>query len=312
MRLTSMLATAMLVASTMIVVTAGAASADVTRYQLETATFTATQPAGQVGQWVSVWTHNFVVTVNPCDDTFSGTAKQFYPNGTFYADETVTGTLGASSISMTVVRTVDPVTWTLTNALYDPFINLATTDPAVNFPVEFKVTHPVITGTSSYKNHGQYVKEQGGGDDAAHSCIGMPITNTVYQWSQNGTVDSSSMAGTDVALPMAGTYRIDVIGDWQGAGAADTMDLVDAEYLTSDAWATVRSPNIDQGDLQINGQFVDWGAYSPYHAYTLAMSLSGTVNLGVFDGDWTTNTKNSAWYTDNVGSLYFTITYVGP
>jgi hypothetical protein len=29
--------------------------------------------------------------------------------------------------------------------------------------------------SSNYKNHGQYVKAMGGGADAAHSCIGMPI-----------------------------------------------------------------------------------------------------------------------------------------
>jgi hypothetical protein len=28
---------------------------------------------------------------------------------------------------------------------------------------------------STFKNHGDYVSSQGGGDDAAHSCIGMPI-----------------------------------------------------------------------------------------------------------------------------------------
>jgi hypothetical protein len=27
---------------------------------------------------------------------------------------------------------------------------------------------------SNFKNHGDYVSSQGGGDDAAHSCIGMP------------------------------------------------------------------------------------------------------------------------------------------
>ncbi len=30
------------------------------------------------------------------------------------------------------------------------------------------------TGTSNYKNHGDYVSSMGGGADAAHSCIGMP------------------------------------------------------------------------------------------------------------------------------------------
>ena len=29
--------------------------------------------------------------------------------------------------------------------------------------------------SSEFKNHGAYVSSMGGGDDAAHSCIGMPI-----------------------------------------------------------------------------------------------------------------------------------------
>jgi hypothetical protein len=39
-------------------------------------------------------------------------------------------------------------------------------------------TFPVVrlsTTTSAYANHGAYVTAMGGGDDAAHSCIGMPI-----------------------------------------------------------------------------------------------------------------------------------------
>jgi hypothetical protein len=32
-----------------------------------------------------------------------------------------------------------------------------------------------VTTINSVKNHGDYVSSLGGGDDAAHSCIGMPI-----------------------------------------------------------------------------------------------------------------------------------------
>ena len=52
-----------------------AASADVQRNQEQTATFTVTQPAGAEGQWDNVWTHDYKVTVNPCDDTFTGTGS---------------------------------------------------------------------------------------------------------------------------------------------------------------------------------------------------------------------------------------------
>jgi hypothetical protein len=39
------------------------------------------------------------------------------------------------------------------------------------------VTYDLHSSTS-YKNHGDYVSQMGGGDDAAHSCIGMPINSS--------------------------------------------------------------------------------------------------------------------------------------
>src|SRR5436190_16975409 len=54
---------------------AATASADVPRYQSQTATFTRDSSAGAVGQWDNVWTHDYKVTVNPCDGTFTGTGK---------------------------------------------------------------------------------------------------------------------------------------------------------------------------------------------------------------------------------------------
>ena len=47
-------------------------SADVQRYQTQTATFTAIQPANEYSQWSHLWTRDFTVTTNPCDGTFSG------------------------------------------------------------------------------------------------------------------------------------------------------------------------------------------------------------------------------------------------
>ena len=45
--------------------------------------------------------------------------------------------------------------------------------------------------------------------------------------------------------------------------------------------------------MQVNGGFVGWGAYNANHAYSLTTALTGTsVNLAVFDGDSTTNTKD--------------------
>ena len=52
-------------------------------------------------------------------------------------------------------------------------------------PIEIKVSVPVVItdttttpGTESVKNHGQYVKAQGGGKVAAQACAGMPLNST--------------------------------------------------------------------------------------------------------------------------------------
>ena len=45
----------------------------------------------------------------------------------------------------------------------------------ISTPVFTRTTAP---GTESVKNHGQYVKAQGGGKDAAQACAGMPLNST--------------------------------------------------------------------------------------------------------------------------------------
>jgi hypothetical protein len=145
------------------------------------ATFTATEPAGVVGDWSNVWTHTFKVNVNPCDNTFTGTGVQ--TGHDVQGDipdqhETISGSFGNGTASFTVVGHDNSIQWSLANATTDGrTINLATSDPVVNYPVQFKVTAPVFTTTSDYKNHGQYVSSLGGGSDAAHSCIGMPVNS---------------------------------------------------------------------------------------------------------------------------------------
>jgi hypothetical protein len=167
---------AVAIAAVASVMVAATASADVPRYQTQTSTFTVTQPYGQVGQWNDVWTHNYTVT-SQCDGTFAGTGVQLDNQGHQADTETITGTFGPNhSVTFTAMRN-DGVSWTLTNAPTDGnAVTLATTNPAVGWPVEMKVSTPVTT-TSDFKNHGDYVKSQGGGDDTAHSCIGMPISS---------------------------------------------------------------------------------------------------------------------------------------
>ena len=154
------------------------ASASVDRYQTRDATFTTTQPAGEYGQFHNVWTHNYNVTINPCDNTFSGTGVETGQdqNGVQRFTETVKGTFNADGTTSLVNTRDDGVVWSLTSAPTDGSITHAQLiAPAISSNLEFKVTAPVNTGTSNYKNHGDYVSQMGGGDDAAHSCIGMPI-----------------------------------------------------------------------------------------------------------------------------------------
>jgi hypothetical protein len=56
-------------------------------------------------------------------------------------------------------------------------VTLATSNPVVPWDLEFHVSLPQFSNTIQYKNHGQYVSAHGV-DDAAHSCIGMPIQSS--------------------------------------------------------------------------------------------------------------------------------------
>ena len=82
---------------------------------------------------------------------------------------------GNGTVSLTANRE-DGVSFSLTNApMGNDVITLATSNPVVPWALEFKASAPKFSNISTYKNHGEYVSSQGGGSDAAHSCIGMPI-----------------------------------------------------------------------------------------------------------------------------------------
>jgi hypothetical protein len=152
------------------------ASAGVDRYQTQSMTITAVQPEGAISQWGNVWTHTFNnVTLNPCDGSFEGTGSLSGTINGFYSNETITGQLnGDGTISFTVNRP-DGVETFLSNAqLGGTAVTLATSNPTVSWPLEFKVS-ATTTATSTFKNHGDYVSQAGDKAEAAHSCIGMPI-----------------------------------------------------------------------------------------------------------------------------------------
>ena len=278
------------VAAVATIVLAAPASADVARYQTQTADVNG-----------GAYVHTYGITINPCDGTFVGAASE----GSVIADETVTGTF-ADDLSIDFDALYPSgYAWSYNGPLTG---GIGNGPGGQTFDVMFTLH---VTATSNWKNHGQYVKEMGGGSDAAHACIGKPIP---YSWSQSGTI-ASTLAGSSVALPMAGWYRIDVAGTWTNGG----YGWVDAEYTDDGAGGYadgfdrngfLLGPNF--GDLRVGGAFVDWGPYSADHAYSYTGSFAAgalDIALSVFDGE--AGVPVAGWYGDNTGSLSYTITFVG-
>ncbi|MGE5098051.1 MAG: hypothetical protein ACM3SO_23145 [Betaproteobacteria bacterium] len=137
----------------------------------------------------------------------------------------------------------------------------------------------------------------------------------------SGSIASNEPDGTDTAaMPLAGQFDVCVSGTWQNRGG---VDLIDAEYISQDNWVTSNDglPSTDAyaylgpnfADVQVDDNFVDWGAYNAGHNYcvTQSLALGQALNLAVFDGDGVSGVKQPGWYGDNVGSLSFTVKYLG-
>jgi len=126
------------------------------------------------------------------------------------------------------------------------------------------------------------------------------------------TIEAKSTTGMDSSstLELGKSYMFKASSTWQDKSMLN--HYIDAEYTTFGLpiWDTptdgTTSWGPDQKDLQVNGQFVDWGVYSSDHVYTLIFDgTDSKVNFRVFDG--TANTlppvMMPSWYPDNEGSL---------
>ena len=179
----------------MLAVIPSAASADVPRCEasittnttITTATFTVLQPRDQVGQFDTVWKHDFTVVVQP-DGSFTGAGNVTNgQNGTVAWTESITGKFNADKTVVSFDTTPNAgVKFHLVDAPTDDnTVSIATTDPVYPNIIEMRVSKPVVTtdttttpGSESVKNHGQFVKAQGGGKVAAQACAGMPLNST--------------------------------------------------------------------------------------------------------------------------------------
>ena len=131
------------------------ASADVARNQTQTGTITV--------NWAGGLIHVFHVTVNPCDGSFTGTGTS---EQGVELNENVTGTLRDGKLTYTATYHDTP---------YDAY-HWGYDGPAAGGmgwdswgqKQPITVAYDLTSGTS-YKNHGEYVSQMGGGADAARS-----------------------------------------------------------------------------------------------------------------------------------------------
>jgi hypothetical protein len=139
-----------------------AAPGGVARYQVTTDQYTLTY----VG-----YIHYLTVVNNPCDRTIAMSGATPVDSA-YYTTETISATLAGGVISL--VATYD--------GPYSPGFIWAGSFPVGGGTLTGTVPYAftasiVLDGTTStdYRNHGEYVSSMGGGSDAAHSCIGMPM-----------------------------------------------------------------------------------------------------------------------------------------
>lgn len=137
-------------------------------------------------------------------------------------------------------------------------------------------------------------------------------TGTIASFVETDTVNSASYVPTVGSSTLANgqTYLLVSSGTWNNGG----FNLADTAYASVDNWTTYMA-GYDIGSyllgsnefkLQVDGQFVDWGAYQPAHEYSYLYTGTGNpISLMVFDGDSTaaSATPNDSWYSDNTGSL---------
>ena len=142
-----------------------AAQGGIVRYQVGTTTYTIMVR--------DTYEHDYVVTFNPCDGSIAITGST--PLGSsYFTNETVTGALDSGVISFTSTyddTSFNGYSW---SGSFPVDGGALTATDSLGQTLTGTVT-VADTSTTAYKNHGDYVSTMGGGADAAHSCIGMPL-----------------------------------------------------------------------------------------------------------------------------------------
>ena len=131
-----------------------------------------------------------------------------------------------------------------------------------------------------------------------------------------GTFETTESNPEAINLPINGNYSVCVSGTYKLQNN-DTF-LADANFVSVDNWTTAtkgfigqwQELGLNEGNVQINGEFANWGAFTTNHTYCSTFT-GQSIALRVFDGYSTTNTIDQGWYGDNSGTLSYVIKYLG-
>ncbi len=165
------------------------------RYQVTTNTYT---------MFIG-FNHTYTVVMNPCNGgsaTASGWQWGSDGNPAIHnPDETITATVSPDGLWLTFKPAVyvggwggSPYSWSGTFPVAGGMFTV--TDSLGGVYTNVQITRTSTTPTA-FRNHGEYVAAKGGGADAAHSCIGMPIKPA------NQAAGASGPERTDVAAILA-------------------------------------------------------------------------------------------------------------
>jgi hypothetical protein len=136
-----------------------------------------------------------------------------------------------------------------------------------------------------------------------------------------GNLDVDTIDGTTTSvIPLSGKYSVCITGVY------DTHLLyADAKYVSWDQFQTAGTDAVSgggwdflgaqYGEVQVNGEFVDWGPYNTSHTYCHVIASTGnSFNLRVFDATEGTPPEQfqAWWWEDNTNiNMRYMITYFG-
>jgi hypothetical protein len=189
-----------------------AANGGVDRYQVGTTTYTVAV--------LDTYIHTFVVTANPCDGSIAVTGSTAVDSG-YYTTETVTGTLTAGVISFSAVY----------DGPYNPGFAWAGSFPVAGGALSGDFTGTVTAAPATfttYRNHGDYVSAMGGGADAAHSCIGMPVKADGAATGESDATKSADATARLIANLQRVITRLEADGHASATASAAIQRHVDA------------------------------------------------------------------------------------